>query len=302
MTRNYQAYGLRFSSDIALPFAEADDGPVNVRIAEGPVTMDRPEGDQPGSTRFRNWEAEPGRFCIQLYGSCTALITGGDTITYTPEPGADTAQIVSQLIGSGLAALVMQRDILPMHSCSVQTKKGAVIVFGQSGAGKSTMLGGLLQHDLAMLADDVTAVRFAQDGRAMASPAFPATRLWRDSLAALGQSETGLDRVREDMAKFYLPVSRFCDEPQPVYGLVWLSAGNNDEPHICEVPSAERVPLVSHYVFRKKFLAGLEKRRMAFATVGALVRGARVIQVKRPSGFIAPRELAGQVLDALDAA
>lgn len=295
---NYRIYGLVIGSDIPLPvLPEAADGVPDVVIAAGPVA--ETDGLQ---TQFRNWEAEPERFIATFYETGRFLVRDGNRIVYQRFAHADDTQVVSYLLGTCMAALLMQRRILPLHSCSVHTSGGAILVMGVSGAGKSTILGGLMALGLPMMADDVTGIVFGDEGKPIAIPSFPATRLWQDSLEKLGYSSDSLPRVRSDLAKFYRPIAGFHPEAAPIRAIVYLKATNGDDPRFRAVEPAERTECVARFVHRKNFLAGLGLRRWGFDCAVALVRAVPLFELARPSGWIEPPQLARLLLEGVEAA
>ena len=297
----YKAYGLTISSDIALPALGRVELPggratADITFKEGPVPA-----DAGGENKFRNWEAGPGRFLGEFYEAGRFLVTDGNLVRYQRELGADDTQIVSLLLGSCLGAALMQRQMLPIHSCCVLTDKGAVLVMGRSGAGKSTTLGGLLELGLPMMADDVTGLRISDDGTPLAIPAFPSIRLWKDSLAKLGHTSEGLALVRKDMQKYYLPSGTFHDQPEPIRGIAYISAGNAAELKREIIEPAHKVETLSRFIFRKNFIDGMKLRRFAFQTVAATVRDLPMVRIIRPVDAVPPRKVAQAILDSMEA-
>lgn len=293
----YSAYGLVIRSDIPLPaLAEVDARGFDIDITAAAIPL-----NSGGENKFRNWEAEPNRFLSHFFNVGRILVTDGNAIAYDREGGVDDSQIISLLLGTGLAAAMMQRRMLPIHSCAVLTDKGVVMVMGRSGAGKSTMLGGLLELGLPMLADDVTGLDIGADGRPMAIAGFPAMRLWEDSLTKLGQKSDGLPKVRNDLNKYYLPVANFHPDPEPIRCIVHLTASNEAETRIEEIDPARRLEVLSRFIFRKNFIDGLGLRRFAFERVAHTVNNVRMLRVTRPAADVKPQQLARYMLDRIDA-
>ena len=293
---DYRAYGFSISSDLELPALQSAQTGADVTIRAGTVSA---EGI--GGMQFRNWEAMPGAFRIHFPEAGRVAVNSGREIIYDRRAGADDSQIASVLLGTGLAVVMMQRRRLPLHSCAVATPDGALLVMGKSGAGKSTMLTGLLELGFPMIADDLTGIDIAEDGAAMAVPGFPAVRLWPDSLALAGTSVQGLASVRSDIAKFYLPVPRFCDSPVPIRAIAYLSAHNGEDVRIRQMPAPHRIEALSRFIFRKNFLKGLGLQRFAFDTVAATVRRAELFEIHRPTNAVSPRKMAQRLIAALRA-
>ncbi len=294
---NYRVYGFIVASDLPLPvLPRADEGEPDVVIAAGPVLE-----TEDLRTQFRNWEAEPDRFIATFHETGRFLVSGGNRIAYQRFDHADDSQVVSNLLGTCMAALLMQRRILPLHSCCVRTDQGALLVMGVSGAGKSTTLGGLMALGLPMMADDVTGIVFGEVGRPLAVPAFPATRLWQDSLEKLGHGTAGLPRVRTDLAKFYRAVDGFHSEAEPIRAIVYLKATNAAEATFQPIEPARQVECVSRFVHRKNFLDGMDLRRWGFESAVAIVRRVPLFELARPSGWVEPVDLAKTILDGIAA-
>ena len=291
----YSAYGLTIASDIVLPaLAPAPVGPADISIA----AADIPDSFG-GNIRFRNWEASPSRFLSHFHDTGRVLVEEGSRISYDRFAACDDSQIVSIILGTSLAAALMQRGILPMHACSVLTDHGAVLVMGASGAGKSTTLGGLLELGLPMMADDVTAITAADDGTVVAIPAFPAIRLWEDSLTALGRTSEGLQQVRSDMNKHYLPIERFHAKTEPVHAVFQLVPDNGANLRIVPIEPAFQVATLSKFIFRKNFIDGMELRKPAFERIAQMANQVRLFEVRRPPIAIPPSAVAQAMLDCL---
>lgn len=295
---SYKAYGLTIRSDLGLPaLPQADASKSDIEILASHIGA-----NAGGRTKFRNWEAEPGRYLGHFHGIGRFLVTGGNRIEYDRDSSADDSQVASILLGSALAAVLMQRQLIPLHCCSVLTETGAVLVIGRSGAGKSTLLGGLMSLGLPMMADDVTALDIDANGTPVAIPAFPASRLWLDSLTRLGHDSAGLDQVRTDMEKFYLPVDAFHAHPAPVRAIVHLVPTSSGPATIEPIEPAMRLETLSTFIFRKNFIDGLDLRRFAFDRVARTVNQTTMLRARRPSGPVDPTDMARSILENVEAA
>lgn len=293
---HYFAYGLTIASEIALPgMVECAAGDVvDLTIAEGPVDPDAIPGDN-----FRNWRAEPGRLFLELFGEGRMLVEHGKRITFERTAADEGLHLVSTIMGTGLAAILLQREILPIHSCCVNTGNGAVIVMGKSGAGKSTTLTGLLDAGCTMMVDDVTGVRVGEGSAPIAIPAFPSVRVWQDVLERSGTDFSALDRVRPDMAKYYVPVEDFHGQPEPLAGIIYMVAGNGSEPSVTQLDPTQRIAPLRQMVYRKNFLKSFGLEAFAFRAVAASARDVPMVRYERPTTPIPPIDVARQALAAL---
>lgn len=290
---SYSAYGLTVRSEIALPpLPRAPDGDCDIHIREARIPD--PSGD---AHAYRNWRAEPGRFVIELGPECRLLVTGGDTIEVDGAQHIDEGQLVSMILGSGLAALLMQRGIIPLHASAVRVQGGALVVMGRSGAGKSTLLATLVERGYPMLADDVLGLVPQETGAPLALPAFPSIRLWQDSLEALGRSADGLPRVRSQIAKYYLPAANADSSLQSILGVVQLTNANRQQIELRAIPASNRVECLSRYFFRKQFLKGMRLQALGFSVATQVARSAPFLRLARPGQEASPDEVADALLE-----
>lgn len=80
-----------------------------------------------------------------------------------------------------LPALLRQRGLLVLHANGAVIGHGAVLIAGDSGAGKSTTLAALLARRCQMLSDDVSVLRLAADATIEALPGPARMRLLDES-------------------------------------------------------------------------------------------------------------------------
>lgn len=293
----YRAFGLEIASQIELPvFAAGRSDHADVEILLAPVARPAEDG---AAMEFRTWIARPGMMVLDVPDVARFRIEGGQRIFVDPAEGRTPAQAVPHLQGSALAALLQQRRQLPMHAGSIETSRGAVLLIGTSGVGKSTLTNALVGRGYRMMGDDVTPVSLDEQGRPQAISAFPASRLWRDSAEYFGHDVSLLDRAHDDLDKYYVVPDSWCDCALPVAAVVVLSAAGNGQARVEEIEPAERVRWLLRYTFRKKFLNGFQLNDMQFHVVSAMAAQSRMVRLVRPSSGAPAAELAELLEDAL---
>jgi hypothetical protein len=167
MTWRYLAYGLSLCSELKLPsaiLAPANrDTACDVTIAPGPAILTVPR-----ETR--------GLFTIGAEGIRITVDDGdllctADRIEIAARSGVDVGPLLAAL---GLPCVMWMRHALVLHASAVILPgcEGAVIFAGHSGAGKSTVLAGLLEAGARIVADDTVSLTF--EGRGVMVSGLPA--------------------------------------------------------------------------------------------------------------------------------
>jgi hypothetical protein len=299
-TTFHNAYGLVFQSELPMPelttLFDADLQPdVSIRLGSVPEHLDNPTG------KGVLYEASANEFLLKMIDVGRYWVRNGNEITIEPAAGADDNDVRVFMLGSCFGALLHQRQMLVLHAAAFGTPAGAVLFAGNSGIGKSTLLGEMLNRGYSMMVDDVCAVVANAVGDIEVVPGYPRTRLWADAAKHLEVETTGLDRTRPTLEKFerQLP-ENFWDKPAPMSRLYVLSSSNNDELKIEPLPSLRSFSVVLHNTYRRLFLEGLEMQAPHFSLASKVASTVRISRVTRPNGSFKLSELADLIEADMD--
>lgn len=296
---NYRAYGLRIRSEIEAPFAASggEAAPdLVIRVGAVPVSLsDATHG-------WGGWQFAPGRLLLNVAGTARYLITerGRQVVV---APGKDRGGGVGAfLFGSVLGACLQQRGRLTVHASAIETDAGAVLFAGPRGVGKSTLLAALLDRGYRMLADDVSGVALDAGGRPEVFGAFPHVRLWADVVERLRWDgrERALEEVRGGRRKWCVAVERFRDAPLAVRAVFVLSASDGDAVAVEAAPASAAFASLVEQTYRPRMVRELGLERDHFRMVGAVVRHAPVVRVRRPRTGFQLAALADRIVECLE--
>jgi len=88
------------------------------------------------------------------------------------------------LLATVMAAVLLQRNLLPIHASAILQSGGLCLITGDSGAGKSTAVAGLLKKGYTIFSDDVIVLDI-HNKTVSAAASYPMMKLWEDALTKL---------------------------------------------------------------------------------------------------------------------
>ena len=161
---------------LGLPGVAVEFGRVALRITD-PVVDIPWIGEEGGITADRR------RARIELFDTRFAIEEGRQV---TIEVGANSPSgFVENQLGTTVTALLLaQRGLFALHANAVRGPAGAILIAGDSGAGKSTASARLDQRGFAFLADDLSPLTLSE-GEIRLEPTRRPLRLSHDAATAL---------------------------------------------------------------------------------------------------------------------
>ena len=289
---SYTAFGLLWRSAIELPFGPARTArtapAVVVRLGETPPHLSLAARGTPHC-----WDARRGRALLRVPGIARYLVTPAEVVV---EPcGGSEDDLATFLIGPVLVALLQMRGMATLRAAAVEGGCGAVLLLGASGSGKSVLARALLARGHGLLADNVTALMPATDGRPVVLPAYPRMKLWADSVPERGRGP----RVRAGLAKYWCAAERFATTPRSVGGVFWVQTHNRAEFDLQRLPASRAWGALWAHTSGKRLLDALGQRRAHYLAALDLARSSPFFRVRRPGYPLRVEELADRVVDQL---
>lgn len=278
----YRAYGLNILSQIPVTgFEPSDFETPDVHIKKGPV----PEKLDNIINQGVLYQSNESEFLLHIENIAAYYVRNGNEIIVQPQGRPATGEISAFLTGTSFGALMHQRKLLPLHASTVIFLDRCILIAGMSGAGKSTLAMALVKAGGTLVADDVSVIDFSGEKPAV-YPAFPTIKIWEDSLRHLGISAIGLEPVRGELKKYYLPVVKFNHKNTAISHIFILNTHNHSELKIQSLQGVEKFRVLKKhtYFFRGIPKTGLEKNHFILASHLAI--DVPVTVLSRPnSGF-----------------
>ncbi len=221
-------------------------------------------------------------FFLEVKDVARYRVQNGETIQVSPCKNADKASVNLFLEGSTLGALLHQRKMLPFHGSSFVFNNNGITICGHSGAGKSSVTAAFCQHGAKLINDDITPVIVSNEGTKI-YPVKTRIKLWDDALEKLKIKEEGLQRIRPELNKFYLPEKREKSFNQTLNQIFILSSYNKEEYIAAELKGIEKYNALRKQIYRKVYLKGMpETEKIYFKQLFLLAKNIKVTTIVRP--------------------
>jgi hypothetical protein len=290
---SYRTYSLNILSQLPVTgFETVSIEKADVYIHEGSV----PETLDNIINKGVLYQSNDREFLFHVNQVAAYYIRNGNEIIVQRLGSATEGDISAFLTGTSFGALLHQRRMLPLHACTVIFKDKCLIFAGISGAGKSTLAAMLVKAGGMLVADDISVINFSGD-KPTVYPAYPTIKMWEDSLKHLGISSEGLEPVRGELKKYYLPINEFSREHTAISHIFILNTHNRAEIEIKPVLGINKFSLLKKhtYLFRGIPQTGLEQNH--FILTNKLASQVPVNMLTRPAGELNAHKLVGIIME-----
>lgn len=222
----YHIYGLYVQSELEITGAMSCDAmeypDVIVQFGPMPEFLAKPKAD--GYHTYTNkfsdawfYHEEVGEFYID----------GGKKVILSPLENPNWSLLTSLFLSAGMCLILLQRNEPVFHGSTIVYNNNAIIISGESGAGKSTATFALMKKPYGFLADDTVHISF-KDQIFYAEPSYPQQKLCRDMAIKLGYNLNELRYIDEERDKYAVQCSeRYITNSVPLKLFVILRAQSN---------------------------------------------------------------------------
>lgn len=232
---------------------------------------------------------------IEVDGVARYHVVSGNRIEIQVAQGSDRETAWFFLKATPFGILVQQRGEFPLHAGAlVPPGVGkALLVAGDSGAGKSTACAALMRRGWTLLNDDLSRLTFDSCG-AVVWPGFRSLKLGADAARLLGLNPSDLARTRGFKEKYYLPAPGGDPPAAQVAAMVVLEESPGFSPPE-RVAGMDLLGMVYRQTFRPHLVVPLGFQRDHYAQVMRFAGAVPCFRV-RGNRQLAP-DLLAQVLD-----
>jgi len=282
---NYWGFGLHISSEIEFPellLAEFDQADVTIILGKMPVPIE-------STTTHRKQifhQLNETELAFEVKNIARYYAANGNSIIIEPDVNSNEMRSVRLFVlATVMAAILLQRGLLPFHASAVIRNDRLLLITGDSGAGKSTLTAGLIKKGYTIFSDDVVVLQKNSSGDVLATASYPMIKLWDDTLNKL-QHEMFNDRsflIRPGMDKYGIFFhNNFNKSSYPIDKVIVLKKGKGTDLQISELSGAKAFMAVNEHVYRAKLLKGDNLKQIRFGVITGLLKASHVYEITRP--------------------
>lgn len=221
-------------------------------------------------------------FYLEVKDVAHYRVQNGEKVSVCPHKDADQASVDLFLEGSTLGALLHQRKMLPFHGSSFAYKGKGITICGHSGAGKSSVTAAFCQQGAKLINDDITPV-VVFNSQTTISQVKTRIKLWDDALKQLKIKNEGLQKIRPEINKYYLPSEEKKTSNHVLNQIFILTSHNKEEYVATELKGVEKYNALRQQIYRRVYLKGMpETEKVYFRQLFLLAKNIKVTVIIRP--------------------
>ncbi|MDR3697527.1 serine kinase [Mucilaginibacter sp.] len=243
----------------------------------------------------------PKEYLLKIRSIANYYVVGGNQIVVELLPGADEKSVRLFLLSNGMAAILHQRNTIPMHASAIEHGDGVILFCGSSGVGKSTTATMLQKMGYRVFSDDICVLKYPKlaGDRMEAFPSYPMMKLWHDSFEKTGiEMAAEADKIRPLLpkyARFYH--SEFNILPKPVKQVFILNRDKHmDAPEITKLSPIQAFTELQRNSYRYTQMNNMKKRDIHFAMISEIAK-VQVFKITRPVQGNTLEEVIGLMLN-----
>lgn len=252
----YLIFGLTVASDIELEGAYEleQTGSIQIRIQqeqfeEAYVKVSELERNnrQVGVVKHyeENWA------CLRFKDHGVFIIENGDTIKYHLYDWHEDHFVSQIFLCFCMTVLLVQRNTTLLHGSALLYRGKALIISGESGAGKSSLANEIMSRGYKQMSDDIVAV--GQNDKGMvAYPSFPVRKLCADFVEQEGMDKNSLIPMSDEEREKYglILKDEYYNQEVLLGAMVIIRARDVEKPELKEITGSEKLKYLAENFFR----------------------------------------------------
>lgn len=299
----YKIYGLVVETDIELEEAfPIEPGTPDIIIRKNEIVSDKSIREKAlkqtdKELLYRNSQ-DISEFYYKTCGSF--LVENARLIRYSSSSIENPGFFNQIILGKCIPTAMIQRREIALHGSCVYYKNKAVVVSGESGAGKSSFTSEFLLHG-DFMSDDTVRVT-VQENKCIAHAGYPQRKICEDTLRYIRVDQTQLVRMPDFDTEKYA-IRNFEDyhyQPEDFGTLIVIRVADIDEVAVTEIFGSEKLKYVIQNLYQLNAYQESKMLPAVFSKCVKIANDIKVLLVERPAKGMTVKEQVGCVLGRLE--
>lgn len=279
----YLGFGLHIASEIECPellLSDFEHADITFTIGKTPnQIVNEDDAKIPFSSINKN------EYLLDIQNICKYYAAFGTTIVAEPADGTDDRSIRLFGLGVVMAAILYQRNLIPLHASAI-LKDGKIALFtGNSGAGKSTLIAHLITKGYQIFTDDICVLTKNDNNNILGAASYPMIKLWDDAVEELDNDRFTLDfKVRPKLPKYgQFFHDSFDTAAYPISKIFVLNPDKNATAiSVKQIKAAQAFKLLEQQTYKNHLITNQKTRAYHFSVLLQLAQTTPVYEITRP--------------------
>lgn len=296
MNYHYQAYGFNFSSELKIDemIPGGDGKDIKIKTGITPKTIENPVYTGKLVIISNN------QALITVKDIAKFFISEGKLIVIEKIETASFEEVKLYLLGIILGIIMHQRNELILHANVLNINDYAVLLAGNSGAGKSTFTALMLEKGLYLVSDDIALIRFDDKNNPWVYPGFPRIKLHIDSIKSLNIDKNKIVQLHQKIEKYNVPVTdKFYNKSLSVKKLFIIEPGKDKQFSISDIEGFNKFQYIKDYIYLKFFTNLIWEQDQLFNLQTKLAAKVKLAVLSNPKNWITNKDLIEKVINSI---
>ena len=278
----YWGFGLKISSEIEfLEFVEFDFIEPDIEFKIG-LTPNFEAQTSFNTSNFK-YKISDNECLFEAINIAKYYTNSGKLLIIEPlEKTEDLRVVKMKALGTPIASLLLQRNRFPLHASAFLKNDEAILLMGNSGAGKSTMFSKLTERGYAEFSDDAVVINSFEENNLKVCASYPMIRLWSDTIEKLDKFKLTQKELQKDEKYGYYFHSKFNTKHVNIKSIIVLNKVDDSKITSQKLSGVQAFKRISEHIFRPMLIQNVELRMLSFKIITQLTNSIHVFEVQRP--------------------
>lgn len=232
-----------------------------------------------------DWQVNQHEFSMDVKEIGKFYASDGRTVDFYPLPEADPDWVRLYLNGQMLVALLHQRKVITVHASSFVHNDRGILIFGESGAGKSSLTASFALEGSGFLTDDITPVIF-RGSQPYIWSLHESIRIRRSTATELKIDDSILREAEDGTGKQYMRAKSAGVNEYPLNTIIKVDVGDVQRPVFDNPLPVDKFSFLRSEICMSELLVGMPETEAAYIhQLLEIVQRVDFVRVIRPAGI-----------------